>query len=401
MKLSGRVGLIVFVVILGTVAARGQNASAPSTSDSTGTITINGTIDTYYHKSFDRLESAPRTSFANLPGFSLGMVNVVVEYAGKKTGVVADLVIGPRGADAIFHAPLYKNASGGGSSHLINQMYMYFNATDRIRVNVGQFNTFLGYEMISPSKNLNYSTSYIFSFGPFNHTGIWTDLQFERGWSAKLALMNPADYTEYNPFNSYTVGGQLSRKGEKGIANFNATYGDPDGNLQKTDSLGSISSGNALQLDFSGSLKMTEKYFVGISSTYRSVSFGEQKISDTDRLILEKSGFYGFALYQNIALKENQSIALRTEYFVEFHGGVGALNAYNVSGGASVFAVTLSGNFRKSNLCFIPELRVDKLSSQSFTHVSNGKFKSSLSTVNLAVVYTLPSFVACVKGQSN
>jgi hypothetical protein len=397
MKLSGSACLIVTIIVLGTVVTRGQNASAPATLDSTHTISFTATIDTYYHKSFGRQEDSPRTSFANLPGFALGMVNLAGDYTRGKTGFVADLVIGPRGSDAIFHAPLYKNANGGGSSQFINQMYAYYNVSERVRLNAGQFNTFLGYEMISPSKNINYSTSYLFSFGPFNHTGVWSDFLFEKGWSAKVAVMNPTDYTEYNPFNAYTLGGQLSRKTEHTVTSINATYGDPDGNIKSTDSLGSISSGNALQLDFSGSFGLTEKYFLGLSTSLRTVSSGQQKVSDTDLLLLKQSGYYGAALYQSLEFSENQTIALRTEFFSEFNGGIGAINAYDELGKAHVLAVTLSGNFKKSNLTFIPELRIDKTSQNSFTKASNGKPMNHLTSVNLAVVYTLSSLTRCLK----
>ena len=42
-------------------------------------------------------------------------------------------------------------------------------------VTLGNFNTFLGYEVISPAANFNYSTSYMFSYGPFSHTGMKLD----------------------------------------------------------------------------------------------------------------------------------------------------------------------------------------------------------------------------------
>ena len=48
---------------------------------------------------------APGSSFAQLPGFALGMANLVASYEGEKVGFVADLVFGPRGADAIFNSP--------------------------------------------------------------------------------------------------------------------------------------------------------------------------------------------------------------------------------------------------------------------------------------------------------
>ena len=47
-------------------------------------------------------EFAPNTSFANLPGFALGMANIVLSYEGEKSGFVADLVYGPRGTDAVL-----------------------------------------------------------------------------------------------------------------------------------------------------------------------------------------------------------------------------------------------------------------------------------------------------------
>jgi hypothetical protein len=389
----GRWSIVFPIFVMSVMVTRGQIVPAATARDTTQTISFNASIDTYYHKSFGRKEDAPRTSFANLSGFSLGMINLIGEYSSASTGFVVDLVIGPRGSDALFNAPLYKNAQGGGSSHIINQMFVYYNISEHVRINAGQFNTFLGYEMIAPSKNANYSTSYLFSFGPFNHTGIWADVQFNKRWSAKLAVMNPADYTEFNPFNSYTLGGQLSVKGKKGTASFNATYGDPDGDLKPTDAVGSVSLGNALQLDFTGSIRFTQNYFVGISSSIRSMGSGKEKISDTDHIILKESGYAGVSLYQTIGLGKNQSLALRAEYFSEFNGGIGAINSYDRFGKADVWAMTLSGNLRKSNLCFIPEVRVDKTSVNSFTELGTDKPINHLVSLNMAVVYTLPTII--------
>jgi hypothetical protein len=387
-------GVVMLVTtVLSISSSFAQSVNQKIGADTLQKIALSATIDTYFHRSFNSKQNAPRTSFANLPGFSLGMINVVGEYTGAKTGFVTDLVFGPRGTDAIFRAPLYKNAQGGGSSQLINQMYVYYNLTTHLRINAGQFNTFLGYEAISPAKNVNYSTSYLFSFGPFNHTGVWTDITFENGWSAKLAVMNPTDYTEYNPFDAYTLGGQLSVKGEKGNASINLTYGDPDGSLNITDSLGSISAGNALQIDFTGSINATSNYFIGVSASMRSIGSGHIKISDTQRTQLEKSGYCGVAVYQTLALAEHCQLALRTEYFSEFNGGIGAIQTYNNLGKASVIAMTLSGNIRTTNLCFIPELRFDKTSTNSFTRQDTGMATTHLTSLNLALVYTLPALV--------
>ena len=59
-------------------------------------ITISGSIDAYYRANItapnDENAIAPGSSFANLPGFSLGMANVIFGYEGEKVGFVADLV---------------------------------------------------------------------------------------------------------------------------------------------------------------------------------------------------------------------------------------------------------------------------------------------------------------------
>jgi len=44
------------------------------------------------------------------------MANIVLSYEGEKSGFVADLVYGPRGADAVFN-------SVGSSILLTNYMY--------------------------------------------------------------------------------------------------------------------------------------------------------------------------------------------------------------------------------------------------------------------------------------
>jgi hypothetical protein len=64
---------------------------------------------------------------------------------------------------------------------------------------------------------------------------------------------------------------------------------------------------------------------------------------------------------------------------------------YNDNGKAFVFANTLSANITSSNFKFIPELRVDKTSGQTFTKNGSHSPVSVMTSVNMAVVYTIPS----------
>jgi hypothetical protein len=387
---------VIIIQLCFSTIARGQVTGGVSI-DSVQKLSFSGSIDTYYHRSFKTEQNAPRTSFANLPGVSLGMINFVFDYSGSKTGFVTDLVFGPRGTEAIFNAPRYKNGTGAGSSHMINQMYVYYNVNAKVRLNVGQMNTFVGYETITPLKNVNYSTSYLFSFGPFNHTGVWADLKFNEHCSAKVALMNPTDYTEFNPFNLYTAGGQLSITNTRSMINLNLTYGDPDGQLGAEDSIGSVSAGKALLVDVAANINVAEKYAIGMSSSLRSIASGQRKVSMSDQAIIARCGYYGIALYQTISLSGSAKVALRTEHFTEFNQGIGAIGTYTGSGSASVLAVTLSGNFSDGNLRFIPEVRIDKTSTRSFVESASGTHVTHMTSVNLALIYQIPLVVNKLK----
>ena len=193
-------------------------------------FTLSGSADVYFRKNIngsntrviDGLPSntttAPGSSFANLPGFSLGMFNLIGTYSTEKYGFKADMVFGPRGADAVFlSAP---------ALNIVNQMYGWYQLSDKVKVTMGNFNTYLGYEVISPTVNYNYSTSYMFSYGPFSHTGLKIDFDLGSGLSLTGALMNPTDYTDFDPFGKFYYGGQLGYAGDKGSAFLNYLGGD-------------------------------------------------------------------------------------------------------------------------------------------------------------------------------
>ena len=91
------------IALVGTLALNAQE-DAPSFS-------LSGTVDAYYRANLsapnDEDAIAPGSSFAQLPGFALGMANVIASYEGEKVGFVADLDFGPRGTDAIFASTMY------------------------------------------------------------------------------------------------------------------------------------------------------------------------------------------------------------------------------------------------------------------------------------------------------
>ena len=313
-------------------------------------LSISGSIDAYYRANFNAPNdldnwTAPGSSFANLPGFALGMANVIASYEGEKVGFVADLVFGPRGTDAVFASPMY-SATG----NIINQLYAYWNVSESVTLTMGNFNTFLGYEVISPTGNFNYSTSYLFSYGPFSHTGLKADFALGEDVSLMLAVMNDTDLTEFNPTGDYAVGAQLGFYGQ-----YLNVLIDP----------------SFFEIDFTGGFDLSDSFYLGINGAYLT---GED----------DGPGFYGVALYPQLATSDTFTIGLRGEYFAEDKefGAIGT----GVED-SSVFALTLTGSLAVDNLTIKPELRLDSVSDDAFLD-NDLMMQKSLASFVLAAIYS-------------
>lgn len=360
-------------------------AEAKAEDEDEPTFTFAGSIDTYFHSSFKTQNAyygdayAPSTSFADLKGFGIGMVNLIASYGGDKAGFTADVVFGPRGQAAVFGT-----ASGQA---IINQAFAYYKFSDKLTLNLGQFNTFVGYEVISPTVNFHYSTSYLFSWGPFNHTGARLDYASESGLVAKLAVMNPTDIVEFNPVNTYTLGAQLGKTSDKGGIWFNFLYGDQDGTLDSENvQYQDASAGKLFQADVTLGYNLTDKFYLGFNASSQSTAVGEE--ADINGDIIDSSGdpssFFGFAVYPKLTLSESFALGLRAEYFSVKNGHLGIFGL-DTNGDGNVMEFTLSGNYKVGGLTFIPEVRVDKTSEDSF--FVGTETKTLMPSLTLAAVY--------------
>ena len=319
--------------------------NAQSTEDES--IEFSGSVDTYFRTNLsggDKLD-APASSFANLNGFALGMVNVKAEQSTSQGGFVADLVFGPRGTDAVFASPYY-SATG----NIVNQLYAYWNASEKLTLTLGNFNTFLGYEVISPVDNFHYSTSYLFSYGPFSHTGLKADYALSDDQSLMVAIMNPTDLTEMNDVDLYTYGLQYGFKGTY----LNFLYGKQ-----------AVDADATFQADLTGSYELSDKFSLGLNASYNET--------------INAGGFYGAALYPAIAIKDGFDAGLRVEYFKELEAGGVAYGASN-----SVIDATLTTSYTTKDLRLIAELRLDQSSTAQF----NSMTSDQLSSFILAAVYS-------------
>ncbi len=315
-------------------------------------VSLAGSIDVYYRGNINAPNSgedlaAPGTAFANLPGFALGMANLIGSYEGEKVGFVADLVFGPRGTDATFASPMYSM-----TGNIVNQLYAYWKINDKLKLTLGNFNTYLGYEVISPVDNFNYSTSYLFSYGPFSHTGLKADFSFTQDLSLMLSVMNPTDLTEFDPTGKYSFGAQLGYKSQY---------------------LNLLIDSHVFEIDYTGGFAFSDKFYLGINGAYHknttaSISFG------------------GFALYPEYQFSKQASLGLRAEYFKET-GEFGAIGATDENGKANVLAFTLTGNYKIGRLTLKPELRLDNASEDNTFINDAGDPRSNLSSFLFAAVY--------------
>jgi hypothetical protein len=340
---------LTLALLAGSLTYAQEETTTEETTEESS-FAISGSIDTYFRSS----EYAPGTSFGNLPGFALGMANVVVSYEGEKSGFVADLVFGPRGNDAVFGSATFINEDGElvakGSNAIVNQLYAYYNISDSFTLTLGNFNTFLGYEVISPVANFNYTTSYMFSYGPFSHTGIKADISVSDNVSLMLGVLNSTDMTEFQPLGEdYMIGAQLG------------LYG------QYINYLGGGTAGVS-QIDFTGGFNLTEDFYFGINATSYSDDF------DTE--------FSGIALYPQYTISDSFALGARFEAFSE--EGLGAIGS--ISGEGDNTSFTLTGSYTSGNFIFKPEFRIDSASGEFYSNADGAT--DSLSTLIVAAIYS-------------
>lgn len=296
--------------------------------------TIEGSIDTYYRTNLTAPNGinqiAPSTSFADKSGFSLGMGNIIAQYEKGKVGAVADFVFGPRGEAA--------------STSVINQLYVFYKISKTTTLSAGKFNTYLGYELIAPTGNFNYSTSYMFTNGPFNHTGLKADFTFSEDFNMMLGVFNQTDINNYNPDGSYAVGSQFGYKNQY----LNLLYDK---------------AGLGFEIDYTGSIDLTKKLFLGINTAY----------ADN-----EGEGFYGAALYPQYEWKDSFKLGLRGEYFSRISNVI--------ANESSIFTLTLTGSYVVDELTIKPEIRLDNGSKDFF--IDNDLMPTkSLASFLVAAIY--------------
>lgn len=331
-----------FTFIL-TISVTISSVFAQEEEETKKSLSFNGSVDAYYQSYLtapDNQGVSFGTAFADQSGFALGMGNLIASYDGEKVGAVLDLVVGPRGASATFSNDIVDG--------IVNQAYVYWNVSEKTTLTFGRWNTFLGYEVIAPASNFNYSTSYLFSSGPFSHMGLKADFALSEDFSLMLAVTNPWDTNNASLTGEYAFGTQLGYKGQ-----YLNLYYDSGNN-----------GGLGFEVDYTGGFDVTDKFFLGINGAY----------NDNDG-----SGFYGAALYPQLTTSDSFAIGLRAEFF--------GLHGDELTDEPIVFATTLTGSYTIENFIIKPEIRLDSWSNSLPFIDNDGAPSDNLAAFTVAGIY--------------
>ncbi len=315
---------------------------------------VSGFVDAYYGYSFT--ENALPTSFTeDHNSFSLGMANLVFSREGK-VGFVADLAVGPRAEVA--------NGFSGTTLSAIKQLYVTYSPADWVTFTLGNFGTFVGYEVIDAPANMNYSTSYMFSNGPFYHTGLKADFALSENIGAMLGIFDDTD-SKLDVTPGKHFGAQLSYANDAvGVYVNYLTGKDVEGDSLSAEEIGH-------QIDLTATFQLSEKLGLGVNATSKTNSVEEG----------ENTSWGGGALYANYTVSDAFTFALRGEYISDGDGLIlGAIDG-------NVLALTASGNFHVGSLTIIPEFRVDMASDEVFPD-ADGKVTDTLPVFMVAAVYS-------------
>jgi hypothetical protein len=340
--------LAIFSVALGSyVDVEAQDSTKKST------LNITGSVDAYYRYNFQNAKDSSYlnnyTSFTNSHNsFELGMASVKAEYtSGKVTGVI-DLGFGRRAEEFSY------NEKGSGLGTAIKQAYVSVAANDKLKFTMGKWATHVGYELVDAYLNRNYSMSYMFSFGPFFHTGL--KAEYTAGnFGFMLGIANPTDNVTAS-FSKKMVLGQISATGSGGKLKAYLNYVG-----------GKDMAENAInQVDLVLTRTLSDQFSIGANGTVQSFKADGKSSGDI---------WWGSAVYLNVDPTKKFGLTLRGEYFDDKKAVSGLALASGV--GTSVLAATLSGNIRIDNLTIIPEFRLDNSKEAIFKKNPDENIKST------------------------
>lgn len=327
--------------LFNTLSAQ-QNAVVTDSASATPAApkpTLTVAADAYFR--FDLGETAANdfTSFTHSHNsFELGMISLKAEHSIGKVGLLADVGFGKRAEEFSY--------ADENTRFVIKQLLLSYTIKNKVKITGGSWATHVGYELVDAYANRNYSMSYMFSYGPFFHTGLKAEASFGKS-GFMIGIANPTDLKSTDFGKKYVIGQySVATRDDKLKAYLNFQAGR------------SSDSTKMMQFDAVVTAAVSDKFSIGLNGSLANFKY---KPLESD---FEDAGsWYGAAVYLNADPYTWLGLTLRAEYFSDRD----QLNVFSaMPDGGSVVATTLSANFKVENLILIPEIRFEKASENLF-----------------------------------
>lgn len=362
-------GILLFAVMISFAQ---ENTVAVNTNAGPGTevktaeppeekkpvLTITGSADAFFRYDFKKQASNNKTSFTNAQNtFSLGMASVKLEHTGAKVGAVLDLGFGTRAAEFSYNET--------GILSAVKQAYVSYALIEGLKFTAGTWATHVGYELVDPQLNRNYSMSYMFTNGPFTHTGI--KAEYAKGKSSFMVGMSNATDFRIPPsdkINKKFVIAQYSIAPSDKVKIYANYVGGktPDTVIMN-------------QFDIVGTFAVSKKFNIGINGTVNN----SQAWDGAAKKNVDGQNWWGAAGYFNFDPKDWFGITLRSELFNDDKG----VKGFNTS----IFANTLSANFKTEGFTFIPELRYESAGKSIYNDAAGATNQKVAVSFVVAAIY--------------
>ncbi|TAN18166.1 MAG: porin [Chitinophagaceae bacterium] len=318
---------------------------------------ISGYASVYYKYDFNKNVTDNKTSFTNSQNsFVPDMLSVKLQHAIGRISFTGEIGFGKRAEEFSYNDK--------GLSAAIQQLFITYTPIPWLKLTAGSFATYIGYESAEANMNRNFSMSYLFSYGPFFHTGIKAEATVGAS-TFLLGIFDPTDY-KYAPYHSKKyAGGQwaFSPKGSPFTSCLSYIGGTDTGGVRNDEA----------------DLVVTY-HFNKLLSMADDIAYSRYGGS------VPASCWWGNVWYLNADLSDATGITLRAEYFNDKDN----LKVFTDKGkfphGGSIWSFTLSCNYKIKSLALIPEVRLDHASNPLFTKGGSG-IESSPSVL-IAAVYS-------------
>lgn len=335
-------------------------ASPAREQDPKPVISITGSADVYYRIDFGKNRINNLTSFTNSDNsFALGMASVKVQHKTDKMEMVADVGLGTRVKEFAYNEE--------GLLSAIKQLYVSYTPTGWLKLTAGTWATHVGYELLDPQLNRNYSMSYLFTNGPFHHTGVKAELT--KGKSGfMIGLSNATDYRipQEGRINKRFLLAQYHLDISENLKVYLNYVGGKNPDTSKSH-----------QFDMVLTEKMSDRFNIGLNATINTIRSWDG-VKNTSA-----KNWWGTALYLNYDPRSWLGFTLREEWFND-HNQLKQFAA--APAGGTVWASTFSVNLKSGGFLFIPEFRIDRASEFLF-QAKGGTPRKTTGSFLLAAVY--------------